>query len=185
MPADAEAAELDDLTPLPPAVPPIRARPLPEASLLARHSRPGDHGDCYTVEVPGAVALEAFVEAFYTSRGFLPERLVLYLVGRGASAADARRLARAETDRFAAWRVEAREPRELLLQDWLGRTRSWLMVEPLAGGRTRLCFGSGIIRREGRGLAARVERGLFRALLPGHAVYSRVLLGAAVGQCAK
>src|SRR6187399_3075532 len=94
-------------------------------------------------------------------------------VGRGASPADARRLAAGESDRFAAWRVEARSERELLLQDWLGRTRSWLAVEPLAGGGTRLCFGSGIIRREGRGLGARVERGLFRALLPGHAVYSR------------
>ena len=158
----------------------IRACPLPEDSLLARHSRPDDHGDCYTANVPGEVGLEAFVEAFYTSRGFLPERLFLSLVGRGATPTQARRLARAETDRFAAWRVEARTTSELLLQDYLGRTRSWLAVEPLADGATRLCFGSGIIRREGRGLKARLERGLFRALLPGHAAYSWVLLGAAV-----
>jgi len=90
----------------------------------------------------------------------------------------ARRLVLAESDRFAAWRVEARGERELLLQDWLGRTRSWLMAEPLADGGTRLCFGSGIVRREGRGLEARLERGLFRALLPGRAVYSRALLRA-------
>lgn len=154
-------------------MPAIRACPLPADSLLARHSRPGDHTDCYTVDVPGAVGLEAFVEAFYTSRGFLPERWVLTLVGRGATRADARRLARAETDRFAAWRVEDRTDRELLLQDYLGRTRSWLAVEPLAAGGTRLCFGSGIMWR-GKG------DGLFRALLGFHAVYSRVLLWAAV-----
>lgn len=161
-------------------MPAIHACPLPGDSLLAAHSRPGDHTDCYAIDVPGEVDLSTFVEAFYTSRGFLPELLFLTLVGRGATRAQARRLARAETDRFAAWRVEARTTSELLLQDYLGRTRSWLRAEPLAAGGTRLCFGSGIIRREGRGLGARIERRLFRALLPGHAAYSRVLLGAAV-----
>jgi hypothetical protein len=160
-------------------VTPIQARPLPPDSLLARHSRAGDHADCYTIDVPGAVGLEAFVEAFYTSRGFLPERLFLYLVGRGASAADARMLAQGGTACFAAWQVEARAERELLLRDYLGRTRSWLYAEPLPSGGTRLHFGSGIIRREGDGAGDRAERGLFRLLLPFHARYSRLLLSAA------
>src|SRR3990170_6794867 len=98
-------------------MPAIQARPLPPDSLLARHSRPGDRTDCFTIDVPGTVGLEAFVEAFYTSRGFLPERLVLYLVGRGASAADARALAQGGADRFAAWQVEARATSELLPLD--------------------------------------------------------------------
>ena len=165
-----------------PRVAPIQARPLPTDSLLARHSRPGDHADCYTIDVPGAVGLEAFVEAFYTSRGFLPERLVLYLVGRGASAADARTLAQGGADRFAAWRVEARTASELLLADTLGRTRSWLKAELLPSGGTRLHFGSGIVRREGDGFGHRVERGLFRSLLPVHARYTRLLLSAAAGR---
>lgn len=160
-------------------MPAVQARPLPPDSLLARHSRPGDRTDCYTIDVPAAVGLEAFVEAFYTSRGFLPERLFLYLLGRGASAADARTLARGETSRFAAWRVEAREERELLLIDYLGRTRSWLKAEALPPGGTRLHFGSGILRREGEGAGDRVERGLFRLLLPLHARYSGLLLAAA------
>jgi AcrR family transcriptional regulator len=157
----------------------IQARPLPPDSLLARHSRPGDRTDCYTIDVPAAVGLEAFVEAFYTSRGFLPERLFLYLVGRGASAADARTLARGGTDQFAAWRVQARATSELLLLDYLGRTRSWLYAEPLPSGGTRLHFGSGIIRRGSDGTGDRAERGLFRLLLPFHARYSRLLLSAA------
>lgn len=161
-------------------MPAIETRPLPQDSLLARHSAPGDHTDCYAAEVPGAVGLAGLIEAFYTSRGFLPERLFLSLLVRGASKADARALARAETERFAAWRVEARGEHELLLQDYLGRTRSWLRAEPLARGGTRLWFGSGVIRREGQGGGARTERTLFRALLPLHAAYSRVLLGSAV-----
>ena len=160
-------------------MPAIEARPLPPESLLARRARPGDHADCYTVDVPGAVGLGAFVEAFYTSRGFLPERLFLYLVGRGSTAADARTLARGETMRFAAWRVEARGTSELLLADTLGRTRSWLAVEPLPSGGTRLHFGSGILRREGDGAGDRAEWGLFRLLLPFHARYSCLLLSAA------
>ena len=40
--------------------------------------------------MPGAVGLAAYVEAFYCSRGFLPERLILYCIGRGATPADAR-----------------------------------------------------------------------------------------------
>jgi hypothetical protein len=158
---------------------PIRARPLPPGSLLARQCGPRDHGDCYTLDLPHPVALEAYVEAFYTSAGFRPERLVLALIGRGASAAEASALARGETDRFAAWRVEARTEHELLMIDFMGRTRSWLRVEPLDGGATRLHFGSGILSREGERLGDRAERGLFRALLPGHALYSRVLLRSA------
>jgi hypothetical protein len=153
-------------------MPAIGARPLPPDSLLARHARPGDHTDCYACEVPGTVPLAALVEAFYCSRGFLPERLLLYLIGRGASPADARRLARGESEDFAAWRVEARAPDQVLLQDFQGRTRSWLAVEALDEGGTRLCFGSGVMWR-GRGDAP------FRALLGFHAAYSRVLLRAA------
>ncbi len=140
---------------------------------------PGTTPTATRAEVPGAVALGEFVEAFYCSRAFLPERLFLYLLGGGATLADARRLARGERA-FAAWHVLARTERELLLEDWLGRTRSWLMAEPLADGGTRLCFGSGIMPRDGRELAARAENAAFRALLPGHAAYSWLLLGAAV-----
>ncbi len=160
-------------------MPAILPRPLPPASLLARHAAPGDHGDCYALELQRAIGLEEFVTAFYSSAGFLPERLVLALIGRGGSLAEARALARGEATRFAAWRVEARSEHELLLIDYLGRTRSWLMAEPLASGATRLHFGSGIIRREGGKPLDRFERGLFRALLPFHALYSRVLLKAA------
>jgi hypothetical protein len=47
-------------------------------------------------------------------------------------------LARGETDRFAAWRIEAPTGRELLMVVYLGRTNSWLRVEPLSAAETRL-----------------------------------------------
>jgi len=159
-------------------VPKVGAAPLPSDSLLARHSVAGDHTDCYATEVPRAVTLEEFVSAFYLSFGFVPERLMLYLIGRGGSPADARALAAGETDRFAAWSVEARGEHELLLSDFLGRTRSWLKAQPLANGGTRLHFGSGV-RWRGDG------DGVFRALLGFHAAYSRVLLRAAAQRLAR
>lgn len=161
----------------------VRRAPLPEDSLLARHARPGDHTDCYTADVPGEVSLADYVEAFYCSRGFLPERFALALIGRGATSADARALARGDADRFAAWHELARGECEVLLLDFLGRTCSWLAVKPLATG-TRLCFGTGIVRRDGDRPRARAENAAFRALLPFHAGYSRVLLGAAARRLA-
>lgn len=89
-------------------------------------------------------------------------------------------LARGERDTFAAWRVEGRAPGELLLCDFTGRTRSWLMVVAPTGGAspTRLCFGSAVVpRRDGAGRARMGS--LFTALLGFHKLYSRALLYAA------
>jgi hypothetical protein len=48
-----------------------------------------------------------------------------------------------ELAKFSAWRVEASAPNQLLLCDFMGRTRSWLMSANLGDGgaaqaRTRL-----------------------------------------------
>ena len=80
----------------------------------------------------------------------------------------------------AAWTVEARGTDQLLLCDFQGRTRSWLMVTPGEHGHsTRLYFGSAVVarvdRRTGR---SRMGWG-FHALLGFHRLYSRALLRAA------
>ncbi|MFP5480501.1 MAG: hypothetical protein ACLGIE_12565 [Alphaproteobacteria bacterium] len=84
-----------------------------------------------------------------------------------------------DTDRFAAWTVEARLPDQILLADVTGRTRSWLMVAPREDGRPgiRLLFGSAIVTRPGAG-GGRIGKG-FRALTALHVLYSRALLSAA------
>jgi hypothetical protein len=98
-------------------------------------------------------------------------------VRRPSTDEDARRLARDQAETFAAWSVEARAPDQLLLTDFQGNTRSWLMCEPQGTG-TRLYFGSAVVPT-----ARGAKLGLvYRALLGLHKLYSRALLRAAASR---
>ena len=156
---------------------------LPDAALLRRYADGIGHTDCYAVDVPLDVDLARFVEAFYTGRVFKLERLLLrWFANRPSTDADARGVARGTQDAFAAWTVEAREPRQLLMCDMVGRTRSWFMVAPFAGGEqtfTRLYFGSAVVAVRDRATGTLHMGWAFRALLGFHRIYSRVLLSAA------
>jgi hypothetical protein len=157
----------------------VRPCELPAEALLQRYRAAGAYADCYCVDVPHAVSHADYVQAFYTTAVFKLERLILRgFAARPSTDAQARSLARGETDAFAAWSVEGRAPDQLLLCDFMRRTRSWLMVAPLPAG-TRLYFGSAVVPlRDRRSGAPRLGFG-FTALLGFHRVYSRVLLAAA------
>lgn len=158
---------------------------LPEAALLQSYAAKGAYTDCFAVDVAARVSLAAFVEAFYTSAAFKCERFVLtWVVAKPSSDEDARRLARGETETFAAWSVEARAADQVLVCDYLSRTRSWLMVEPIADGGTRLYFGTAVVP-VGFGSGGGRLGFPFNALLPFHKLYARVLLGAARGRALK
>jgi hypothetical protein len=153
---------------------------LPADALLQRLRDAGAYTDCYGITVAGDVSHVQFVEAFYTTWLFKLERAILAaFVAKPSTDAQARALARGETDAFAAWNVEARSDDQLLLCDYRGRTRSWLMREAADGGGTRLYFGSAVMpvaNADGR----RSMDGGFAALLAFHKLYSRALLRAAV-----
>lgn len=156
---------------------------LPAGALLRRVADAGAYTDCHAVEIPQAVSHAEYVEAFYTTWVFKLERLILrLLVSRPSTDAEARQLALGQRDDFAAWSVEARAPDQLLLADFVGRTKSWLMVARNEGsgpGSTRLYFGSAVVpvrdRKSGRSSLGAVHS----ALLGFHKLYSRVLLRAA------
>ena len=157
----------------------IVAGELPPTALLARYQG-GGHTDCYTTTTPGPVSQAQYVEAFYTTPLFRLERLILaLLVSRPSTDEDAARLATGDSDRFAAWTVEARTADQLLLCDFQGLTRSWLMsCKTVVDGApvTRLFFGSAVVPKEGD----RVSSGVFSALLGFHQLYSRLLLASAI-----
>jgi hypothetical protein len=182
MPANDEQRSL---TPVPPDRPMTAVRPctLPDGALLSLYAGAAGYADCYVAEVAGAVSHAEFVEAFYTSAVFKLERWVLHLlVSRPSTDAQARQLAQGELGAFAAWTVEGRAPNQLLLCDMAGRTRSWLMVSPAAGGeaaRTRLFFGSAVVPARNAATGRSSLGPVFKALLGFHKLYSRVLLGAA------
>jgi hypothetical protein len=152
--------------------------------VLQTYVAKGAYTDCFVTDVAASVSFAAYVEAFYTSAAFKCERFVLtWVVAKPSSDDDARRLARGETEKFAAWTVEARASDQLLVCDYLNRTRSWLMVAPIDGG-TRLYFGTAVVP-VGLG-SGRAQLGFpFNALLPFHKLYARVLLGAAHGRVLK
>jgi hypothetical protein len=164
----------------------IRRCELPAQALLHRYSGGGGHADCYCTQVPGEIAHAAFVAAFYTTWLFRVERVILAtLARRPSSDDDVRRLAVGDSDGFAAWKVEARAPDQLLLADVIGNTRSWLMVVP-GVGVTTLYFGSAVLPKRPRVAGAAPRMGmLFRALLGFHALYSRTLLATAAHRLAR
>ncbi len=160
---------------------------LPAGALLAAYSG-GGYADCFFADVPRHVSHAEFVHAFYTTALFKVERMVLaWAVSRPSSDDQARQLANGESDSFAAWMVEGRAPDQLLLRDFSGRTRSWLMTSTNAASpeTTRLFFGSAVLPAQTRG-AGRAPMGwAFHALLRFHKLYSRALLRAAVRRLAR
>ena len=151
---------------------------IPPSAFLRRYLDGRGYADCYRTDAGRPVTQAEFVRAFYTTRLFKLERLILRVfASRPSSDADAARLASGEAEQFAAWRVEARADDQLLLCDFTGRTRSWLMATPLPGGATRLYFGSAVVAAEG---AVPGRMGFpFDVLLRFHRLYSRLLLHAA------
>ena len=167
----------------------IRACALPEGALLSKYTEGGAYADCYATEIARAVTHPEFVEAFYTGAVFKLERLLLaWCVSRPSTDAQARALSRGERAGFSAWRVEARSADQLLMCDFSGRTRSWLMVVPLQESdtaATRLYFGSAVVPRLDK-VSGQARMGtVFSALLGFHKLYSRVLLHAARARLAR
>lgn len=158
----------------------IKPFELPQEALLRRYQQGEAYADCYVTEVPGTHSHAAFVEAFYTTALFKLERIILRLAARPSTDEQARQLALGSADSFAAWKVEARNADQLLLGDFTGRTKSWLMVEPAAGNTcTRLYFGSAVLSRPRAGSRERGMGFIFHALLGFHKLYSRLLLASA------
>ena len=152
----------------------IRAGDLPPSALHRKYVGTGAHADCYFTEIGRSVSHAEYIEAFYTTWVFKLERIILRLVAKPSTDEQARRLAHGELDAFAAWIVEARAPNQLLLCDYVRRTRSWLMIEPIPGG-TRLYFGTVVVPE--KNAAGELELGSpYTALMGFHRLYSKVLL---------
>ncbi len=170
-------------------MPTIRSCELPADALLNRHSGGGAYADCYVTEIAKAVSHAEFVEAFYTTAVFKLERLILrLLVSRPSTDAEARQLAEGKRDSFAAWTVEARATDQILLAEFMGRTKSWLMVAaaPDGGSRgTQLFFGSAVVPARSAGSGRDSIGFVFKSMLGFHKVYSRFLLKSAAARLSR
>lgn len=158
----------------------IKKRSLPTDALLVSYSKDGHYTDCYTTVVPGKVSHVDFVTAFYTTPLFRLERAVLkWAISKPSTDAEVKQLAQGTRDQFAAWNVESRVENQILMSDFRGRTRSWLMsASGLTdeGAHTKLYFGSAVVpihspRSRNTSLGI-----MFHGLLGFHRLYSRALL---------
>jgi hypothetical protein len=162
---------------------------LPQNALLNKYKREGVYTDCYFVELPETVSHAGYVAAFYTSAVFKVERRILsLLVLKPSSDRQAKQLANDEIQTFAAWRVEDRTANQLLLCDFLGQTRSWLMCVVNESGDSssaRLYFGSAVVPKVNPATGRATFGFAFHALLGFHKLYSRALLWSACSRLAR
>ena len=94
-------------------------------------------------------------------------------------------MALGRVESFAAWQVEGRTCEQLLMCDFQGRTRSWLMstgIECAGKAGTRLYFGSAVVPAENAHSGRKTMGAIFVALLGFHKLYSRALLRAAAAR---
>jgi hypothetical protein len=90
-----------------------------------------------------------------------------------------RQLAEGDIQRFAAWHVEDRNENELLMCDFIGHTRSWLMAAPVStidDIRTKFYFGSAIVPKRNPKTGALSLGSGYQALIRFHQIYSVLLL---------
>ena len=152
---------------------------VPTDAMLAKYSMDSTYTDCYTTEIPGRISFPEFVFAFYTTFLFKLERLFLrWTVATPSTDIEARRLADGTIEKFAAWTVESRSENELLMCDFLGRTRSWLMIKD-TGARTQLYFGSAVVPIQNSKTGEPSLGFGVQGLLGFHKVYSMLLLSSA------
>lgn len=153
---------------------------IPNNTLLAHYLVDGNYIDCYTTEVRGPISFPEYVFAFYTTLLFRLERLILKVaVSKPSTDNEARKLSEGVRETFAAWQVENRSKNEILMCDYRGRTRSWLMVAPVSavdGHRTRLYFGSVVVPVQNSKTGKPSLGFIYQALLGFHRVYSVLLL---------
>ncbi|MEN9564594.1 MAG: hypothetical protein RIR73_2838 [Chloroflexota bacterium] len=161
-------------------MPTITKAPAPSNALIQKYiSMPGAYTDSYQTDLPAQISFSDYVFAFYTTPLFKVERLILTLfVGKPSTDKNARELADGVRTQFAAWTVEARDENQILMCDFAGSTRSWLMSVPTETG-TQLYFGSAVvphrISKDGKPSLGF----FFNTLLGFHKIYSVLLLASA------
>lgn len=158
----------------------IQPCPLPDSALLGVYAKSGAYTDCYAADISRSVSHQQYVTAFYTTPLFKTERFILkYALSKPSTDEQAAQLAAGKLDKFAAWRVESRCDNQLLMCDFLGHTRSWLMVAPIntaSGAGTRLYFGSAVVPSKDPKTGELKQGFSFHALLGFHKLYSQLLL---------
>ncbi len=163
-------------------MPKVIASELPSHALSTSYKEQGAFVDCYYIDITKDISLDKYIQAFYTTAIFKLERSLLSLATFKCTKDDeAIELSLEKSDSYSIWTVEGRQSNQIMLRDFTGNTRSWLMVEKLNENEmsTRLYFGSVVVPKnitENKQASFGV---LFHLFGKFHEIYSRALLNAA------
>ena len=154
---------------------------LPSNALSATYKTQGAFVDCYYSEIAKDVSLDEYIQAFYTTPLFKLERSLLSLATfKRANDDGAVELSLGKSDHYSIWTVEGRESNQIMLLDFSGNTRSWLMVEDKKNEMgTRLYFGSVVVPKDRKNNGQASLGKLFHFFGSFHKIYSKALLSAA------
>jgi hypothetical protein len=146
----------------------------------------GSFVDCYYIDIPQEVTLDNYIKAFYTTSLFKIERTILSIATfKQAIDMHAVELSRGTSENYSVWTVESRVSNQIMLRDFTGKTRSWLMVQKSKVNEetfTRLYFGS-VVMPKAVSKNGQAKFGLlFHVFGKFHQLYSRALLNAAYNQ---
>jgi len=156
---------------------------VPHNALSAQYEKQGAFVDCYYIDIRKEVTLESYLRAFYTTSLFKTERAILSIATfKPAFDTQAVELALGTAENYSVWTVETRLSNQIMLREFTGRTRSWLMVHKPSGNEatlTRLFFGSVVMPKKVSESGKSAFGLLFHVLGGFHKIYSRALLRAA------
>lgn len=159
---------------------------LPDIALSVKYREKGAFVDCYYIDIPKEISLEKYIQAFYTTILFKVERGILSISTlKFASDKDAVQLSLGQTKDYSIWSVENRQDNQILLAEFTGKTKSWLMVQPRKNSMTRLYFGSVVVPKNLSDSGQASFGLLFHVLSKFHQIYSRALLKAATKKLMK
>jgi hypothetical protein len=163
-------------------MPKVIATELPSYALSASYKKQGAFVDCYYIDIAKDINLDEYIQAFYTTTLFKLERSLLSLATfKRTTDHEAVELSLGKSSRYSIWTVEGRESNQILLRDFTGNTRSWLMVQKPNQNEIgiRLLFGSVVVpkgvTKNGQGSFGV----LFHLFGKFHQIYSQALLSAA------
>ncbi len=159
---------------------------LPSHALTASYKEQRAFVDCYYMDIGKEISLDKYIQAFYTTPLFKLERSLLSLATfKHGKDDDALQLSLGNIDHYSVWMVEGREPNQIMLRDFTGITRSWLMVEEVSGSNsdsemsTRLYFGSVVVPKGVTESGQGSFGVLFHLFGKFHQLYSKALINAA------
>lgn len=152
---------------------------MPQTALLQKYAESDNcYTDCFSTQIAGQVSLEHFMVGFLTTPIFKLERWILKLaLGKPSTDEEARLLAKEKIESFSAWTVETRNETQLLMSDYSGKTRFWIMVEhDNELKKTRLYFGSAVLPNKDGMMPKSIW---FKLMMQFHRLYSIILLWSA------